>query len=151
MINKLLKQKEKDPNYIRSIVLLILDATNNFYFHYQYNKNKITQFRKRLYSNYYYILDHFYNLKKKNYINDIIVNDIFDYSIKYLSNFESFYKTYLKSFDDYYVNGDDENYDNAYDYFLKNDANIIELKKYMYRCIYLIAYYFKNVKKKQDQ
>lgn len=149
MINQLLKQKEKDPNYVRSIVLLILDATNNFYFHYQYNKKMITSFRKRLYDNYYFVLDHFYNLKKKDYINDVIVNDIFDYSISILSNYESFYNTYLKNFDDYYIKDD---YDDAYDYFLKNDANIIELKKYLYRCVYLIAYYFKNVKKKnKDQ
>lgn len=148
MINQLLTQKEKDPNYVRSIVLLMLDATNNFKFNYQYTKREITSFRKRLYDNYYFVLDHFYNLKRRDYINDVIVNDIFDYIINYLSNFESFYKTYLKNFDAYY---DKDDYDNAYDYFLKNDKNILELKKYLYRCIYLIAYYFKNVKKNKDQ
>ena len=147
MINQLLIKKGKDLNYVRDVVLLILDATNNFNFHYQYNKKQITSFRKRLYDNYYFVLDHFYNLKRKDYINDVIVSDIFDYSISILSNYENFYKVYLKSFDDYY-NISDDNYDDAYDYFLKNDKNILELKKYLYRCIYLIAYYFQKVKEK---
>lgn len=145
MLNKLLS-KRKDPNYVRSIVLLLLDSTNDFGFTNKYNKKQIMFFRKRLYANYGYILDHFYNLKKKNYINDLLVNDIFNYTINYLTNYAVFYDNYIKTYDNYFK---DDN--NAYDYFLNNDPNIIRLKKQLYRSIYQIAYFYKNIRSKKEK
>ena len=143
-------QKLKNDGDIRSLVLLILDSTNNFNFDKQYNRSSIKSFRKRLIDNYSFVLEYFLNLKK-DYLRDDFINDVFNYIINVLSNYESFYNKYLKSFDNYY-NGDDANYDNAYDYYLNNDKKIIELKKYLYRCIYLIAYnYLKVLPNKQKR
>ena len=147
MINQLLKQKEKDPNYVRSIVLLILDATNDMYFSKHYNKSVIKQFRKRLYDNYHFVLKHFWENVKK-WDDDVLINDILNYCLKLvLTNNDVLYDIYLKKYDDY-----DYDYDND-NYFFNKDIDLLKLKKQFFRHIYLIAYYFFKVlpnKKNKD-
>lgn len=142
MINQLKAKKQNDPNYVRSIVLLLLDSTNDMYYQKMYNKTKIKQFRKRLYDNYDYVLKYFWDHIKK-WDNDVLINDILNYCLKLvLTNNDKLYDLYLKKYDDY---------DYDYDHFFNIDKDLIKLKKQFFRNIYLIAYYFFKVKKNKDQ